>query len=271
MPTLTIRERAKTATGFEVTLSIDNQTPYDIVIRDPFDERQEKELEFYFEKWIKFPFDETVKAQRAADSITAYGEALFNQVFQDRDAYSDYQDACRQGLSDLRIEIAGQSPEFQALHWEALKDPKQPYPFATESLFTRKGSQRGITQVDLKPSNTINLLVVTARPDEESDVGYRTISRPLIDAIQRAKLLVNVELLRPGTYQALSEHLEDKEGYYHIVHFDVHGGLLTYDQLQAGAKRDRYTFQARYGRSDIPAYDGVKAFLFLEGNTKGKA
>ena len=126
-------------------------------------------------------------------------------------------------------------------------------------------------RISLKPSPTINLLVVTARPGEESDVGYRTISRPLIEAIQRAKLRVNVELLRPGTFEALSNHLSQKgkEGYYHIVHFDAHGGLMTYEQFQQGSAQNRYVYQARYGRSDMQPYDGVKAFLFLEGESKG--
>ncbi|ESA34018.1 tetratricopeptide tpr-2 repeat-containing protein [Leptolyngbya sp. Heron Island J] len=271
MPTLTIRERAKTATGFEATLSVDNQTQYDITISDPFDAKQEQELEFYFEEWIKFPFDQTVKAQRAAASIQTYGHDLFEQIFSARKAYSAYETVCRQGLSNLQIEIIGESPEFQALHWEALKDPDQPRAFAVDCVVTRKRFfQKDVDSV-LQPSSTINLLVVTARPDEESDVGYRTISRPLIEAIQQAQLRVNVELLRPGTYQTLSEHLEDKEGYYHIVHFDVHGGLMTYNQFQEGVKKDRYTYQSRYGRSDMQPYDGVKAFLFLEGEAKSKA
>ncbi|MEO0376931.1 MAG: hypothetical protein AAF329_20385, partial [Cyanobacteria bacterium P01_A01_bin.17] len=250
MPTLTIRERGKTATGsatgFEATLSIDNQAEYSITISDPFDGKQERELEFYFEEWIKFPFDGTVKAKRAAASIETYGHDLFEQVFADRKAYSAYGQACQQGLSNLQIEIIGESPEFQALHWEALKDPDQPRAFAVDCVVTRKRFSQKDAGAILQPSPVINLLVVTARPDEESDVGYRTISRPLIEAIQQAQLQVNVELLRPGTYQALSEHLEDKEGYYHIVHFDVHGGLMTYDQFQAGAQQDRYTYQARY-------------------------
>ena len=31
-----------------------------ITVRDPFDSRQERDLEFYFEEWIRFSFDEQV-------------------------------------------------------------------------------------------------------------------------------------------------------------------------------------------------------------------
>nr|WP_225912894.1 tetratricopeptide repeat protein [Nostoc flagelliforme] len=118
----------------------------------------------------------------------------------------------------------------------------------------------------------INLLVVTARPNEEHDVGYRTISRPLLELIESCQLRVNVELLRPGTYEALSKHLEAKgAGFYHVIHFDCHGALMRYNELEKGAKANRYIYQTRWGRYDLQPYEGVKAFLFFEGESKGKA
>ncbi|MEL6259737.1 MAG: CHAT domain-containing protein [Cyanobacteria bacterium J06626_6] len=275
MSKITIRECQKAAQptdkSFTAMVSFDSRTRYDITVRDPFDAKQERDLEFYFEEWIQFPFDEQVRAQRAAASVKDYGERLFEDVFGGRQAYSDYTRACEDGLSELRIEIEGDSPAFQALHWEALKDPDLPRPLAVECVFTRKRFQRGGLRVRPKPSSEINLLVVTARPDEENDVGYRTISRPLIEAIERGRVPVNVELLRPGTFEALSEHLERKEGFYHIVHFDAHGALMNYDQYMAGTQRDRYVFQTRRGRADIEPYEGEKSFLFLEGAQKGQA
>ncbi len=280
MPKITIRERQnidqnskdQTDRTFLATVSVDGQSEYPITVRDPFDQKQERDLEFYFEEWIQFPFDQQVRARRAAASIEGYGRQLFEDVFADRDAYGDYQQACRSGLANLQIEIEGESPDFQALHWEALQDPKLPRPLAVDCVFTRKRFQRGVVQIDLQPSSVINLLVVTARPDEEEDVGYRTISRPLIDAIERGRLRVNVELLRPGTLEALSDHLEGKAGFYHIIHFDAHGGLMTYAQLQAQVKRNRYVFKSRLGPSEVmPEYEGLKAFLLLEGEQKGQA
>ncbi len=272
MLTISLRYQQTTEAGFVATVSIDGQTQYPVTVQDPFTERQERELEFYFEQWIRFPFDNQVIAQRAAASVQTYGERLFEQIFADPDAYAEYKQACRSGLDQLQIEIEGNSPDFQSLHWEALKDPKQPTPLATEAIFTRKRFRAGgTTTIDLHPSPVINLLVVTARPDEEADVGYRTISRPLIEAIHRAQLRVKVEILRPGTFQALSEHLEGKSGHYHIVHFDAHGGLMTYDQFEAGVTKDRYTYRARFGRPEMERYSGQKAFLFLEGDTKGQA
>lgn len=71
---------------------------------------------------------------------------------------------------------------------------------------------------------------------------------------------------------SLERHLEEKgAGYYHIIHFDCHGSLMAYTDIQAGVKRNRYTYQARWGREDIQPYEELKAFLFLDGKSKGKA
>lgn len=114
--------------------------------------------------------------------------------------------------------------------------------------------------------------MVTARPNEDSDVGYRTISRPLVELIDNSNLPVNIELLRPATYEALCKHLEEKRsGYYHIIHFDTHGALLSYENIQQKIKTNRFLFQRGYGLEDLEEYPGVKTFLIFEGATKGKA
>lgn len=124
----------------------------------------------------------------------------------------------------------------------------------------------------------LNLLIVTARPDEENDIGYRTISRPIVEAIRDAKLRVNVEIVRPGTYEAFVRQLESKpEGFYHVVHFDLHGGLMKFEQFQTYLTQEKdyslgkYTFQRGYGLKELPKYPGVKAFLFFEADEAGRS
>ncbi|GBE95733.1 NB-ARC domain-containing protein [Nostoc cycadae WK-1] len=271
MPTITIREESPTEGGFNAILNFDGRGDYLVKITDPFTPKVEKQLEWYFEDWLMFPLLDTVKAEAAAVSIKTYGEELFNQVFRFYfNAYGEYQ-RLRSNLSQLQIEIVGKTPEFQALHWEALRDPDLPYPLAVNCVMVRKSNQPAPIYADVQTSPTINLLVVVARPDEEQDVGYRTISRPLLELIENSHLRVNVELLRPGTYQALSDHLEAKgAGYYHVIHLDCHGALMTYEQIQQPSKPGRYLYQGRYGRNDWQKFDGLRAFLAFEGETQGK-
>ncbi|GAP95147.1 tetratricopeptide repeat protein [Leptolyngbya sp. NIES-2104] len=265
MQTIEIRQ----TTGFNAIVSIAG-SQFEITVSDPFVEQDEQLLEWYFEEWIKFPFSDSTIAKRAADSVRSYGEALFRQVFRDADAYVLYKSL---KLSELEIVIAG-DPEFQGLHWEAMQDPKMARPLSIDCVMVRQRRIRGAANlIRVEPSTVLNLLIMTARPNEENDVGYRTISRPMVEAIRDAQLAVNVEIVRPGTYEAFVRHLEAKpEGFYHVVHFDLHGGLMSYEAFQSYSHgTENYTFQRGYGLGDVAAYDGVKAFLFFEGEAAGQA
>jgi hypothetical protein len=61
-----------------------------------------------------------VTAAQIRDSIPDYGEKLFDQMFVDHHAYAAYTQL-RPQLNTVEIVIESESPEFQALHWEALK------------------------------------------------------------------------------------------------------------------------------------------------------
>jgi hypothetical protein len=91
----------------------------------------------------------------------------------------------------------------------------------------------------------------------------------MVEALRQAEIPVQIDILRPGTYEALHHHLQEKTtqhgvGYYHVVHFDVHGSVLSYEELQKGQQANRYLYNSRYGRADLTAYEGDKAFLFLD-------
>jgi tetratricopeptide (TPR) repeat protein len=226
-----IQERAGGQGGSNAVVSFDNSPEYPITISNPFSEKEEQELEWYFEEHVAFPFIKKVHAQTAAASITTYGEVLFKQVFGDQDIYAEFRVLMKAGLNNLQLEIAG-SPKFHALHWEALKDPKLSQPLTLQAAMVRKNLKPQSLPVSVRPSPTINLLIVTARPSGTRDIGYRTISRPLVEALRNANLRVQVEILRPGTYKALENHLGEitakhGEGYYHVIHFDVHGAVFN--------------------------------------------
>lgn len=277
MTLMSIKEaRAESQDIFQATVSFNHGAEYSFTLRNPFTAEQEAELEWYFEDHLRFPFTQKIRASKAATSIRSYGEILFKQIFADRQAYSEYKVCVQAGLSTLQIEVAG-SPAWHSLHWEALHDPDLPTPLCLHASMLRKNLHPAPMQAPVRPSPTLNVLIVTARPSGKHDVGYRTISRPLVDLLRKSDLPVQVDILRPGTYEALDQHLQHTTtqkggGYYQIIHFDVHGAVHSFAQFQVQQKQgDRYLFQERYGRADIASYDGEKAFLFFEENTKGKA
>jgi hypothetical protein len=184
MTLISIRERAGGSGGSNAVVSFDHGEEYPVAIAAPFSAEGEQRLEWYFEEHIRFPFIEQVQAQAAAASITAYGEALFNQAFADRRAYARYKEALQAGVETLAFEIAG-SPDFHGLHWEALKDPDLPQPLVLQALMVRRNLEPQPVRASVRPSPTINLLIVTARPGGPRDVGYRVISRPLVDTLRQ--------------------------------------------------------------------------------------
>lgn len=236
MPTITIREQPG-ANGTNAVVSVDQGPEHPATIADPFTPREEAGLEWYFEEYLRFPFVDEVRFQETAASIRGYGEALFRQAFADAKAQRAYGIALAAGLEQLAFEIKG-SPEFHHLHWEALKDPELPRPFALECSILRRNTTPPTLEVQPRRGETLRVLLVTSRPFGDRDVAYRTISRPLVEAVENAALAVEIDILRPGTYRALAEHLEQTRdrhgaGYYHIAHFDAHGAVLAYGELEA--------------------------------------
>ncbi len=255
MAVIRIREHTGEQGSSNAILSFEHGEEFPITISDPFSEAEEQQLAWYFEEHLRFPFTRKVQAKTAADSINTYGEALFGQIFADREAYALYKDYLQAGLNDVQVEIAG-SPQFHALHWEALKDPNLPQPLVLQTIMMRKNLKPSAVRATVRPSPTINLLIVTSRPFGKQDVGYRTISRPMVETLGRANVPVQIEILRPGTYKALENHLREISakhgaGYYHVIHFDVHGAVLSYKELQQEqAASHRYPECLPVGQAD---------------------
>jgi tetratricopeptide (TPR) repeat protein len=268
MAVIRIREHTGEPGSPNAILSFEHGEEFPITISDPFAEGEEEKLAWYFEEHLRFPFTRKVQARTAADSIVTYGETLFGRIFADREAYALYKDYLQAGLNNVQVEIAG-SPQFHAFHWEALKDPNLPQPLVLQTIMMRKNLKPSAVRAIVRPSPTINLLIVTSRPFGKQDVGYRTISRPMVETLGRANIPVQIEILRPGTYKAFENHLREMSakhgvGYYHVIHFDVHGAVLSYKELQQEQAASRYLYNQRYGRQDLLSYEGVKAFLALE-------
>jgi tetratricopeptide (TPR) repeat protein len=273
-----IEEQPTTDQPYTAHVSFNHSVRYPCQVRDPFADQpqQEADLEWYFEEYLTFPFTNAVRARDAAKSIRNYGKTLFDGIFHDPQALLQYRQATLDaGLHTIQLEIAGSS-SFHRLHWEALNDPVLGI-VALHAPIIRQNLTPQTFPSTMQPSTTINILVVVARPAGSRDVGYRTISRPLVEELAKMKQPVSVTLLRPGTYQALKTHLEKVTrergvGYYHVIHFDVHGGLLTYDEFQQVAAPNRYIYKGgRSGREDIASYTGEKAYLILESERSESA
>jgi len=274
-----IREQSSSTGSFSATVQFDTYgAACPITITNPHSHEQEEQLEWYFEEWLRFPFTDKTRAESAAGSITAYGESLFSQVFRSNpDVYMEYQ---KLRTGDILLEIIG-TPEFHALHWESLKDPNQPRPLAVEKPIIRKNITPVAYQTEMQrtPQSQLRVLLLTARPGGNRDVSYRTISRPLVDALETGKVAATIDIVRPGSFEALVKHLEKTreqhgDGYYHMLHLDLHGALLTYQEYQEFGKSKKEPTPHLFGNSGnsdyaqtaVEPYEEQRAYLLFEDN-----
>ncbi len=276
MTTLQIRELPNVQTGPNASLSFDHGPEYSLTLSNPVPADEEQDLEWYFEEHLRHPFLKEEKARTIAGRIAGYGQALFRQLFANQEAYTEYKHHLRSGgVDSLRFEIIG-SPAFNAWHWECLHDPALPRPFALDATMVRKNRVPQTLPANSRPSPTLNVLLLTARPHGAQDVAYRTITRPLLEMLRQTGLTVRIDLVRPGTYEALVRQLDEARerhgaGYYHIAHFDTHGAVLDYASLAQHSTGGHLQFQDRFGRADLPPYEGLKGFVFMESGPDNRS
>ncbi len=74
MSVIQIREQGVVENGFEVSLYVDGQDYGQVVVRAPFADQPQKDadLTWYFEKWLRMPFVDKVRAARSASSVREY-------------------------------------------------------------------------------------------------------------------------------------------------------------------------------------------------------
>src|SRR3954451_2994134 len=184
------------------------------------------ELSWYLEEYLDYPFGPHVqRAERVVELLRAWGSEAFETLFGAGLARDYYRDATRGGYTELHLAVSSDDARILAWPWEALRDP------LVGDLAHHCRIERQLNDVgeppELSPAlsrERIGILLVTARP-YEGDVGYRSISRPLVELIHNGHLPATVKVLRPPTLDRLREELRTHTGAYHIVHFDGHGGF----------------------------------------------
>jgi tetratricopeptide (TPR) repeat protein len=256
--------------AFAARVGFGDGAEYEVTVTPPGDASGERLLAWYFEEHLRFPFLDRDKERQAVAGLRQYGESLFWQVLGGAAAH-DYRRLRERSFDGCRLEVTG-SAGFQLLHWESLRDPELEEPLSVRLPVTRRVALLP-SKFELPPDQpTLNILLVTARPFGRRDVGYRTISRPLLDALQQASIPVTVDLVRPGTWQALRDHLRETRtrhggsGWYQVAHFDLHGGFNEYRELD----RLRSAGQLLFAGPRVEQFEGRRPFLFFETNEEGK-
>ena len=231
---------------------------------DPLSVEDRGELRWYLEEYLQFPYGaEEDHARRVERQIAEWGKSLFSQVFPkgetDPDPRGFYQEAVRAGLEQCELCVSSEDAAFLNIPWELIRDPTPGRGYLAPSLggLYRQRSGHAIqAPLEIAADEPFRILLIIARPLGDKDIPLGTVSRPMLDALRPLRTRVQLEVLRPPTFDALVKRLEDSPGFYHLVHFDGHGVFAASDGGAAvayGAKLDRghLVFEKDDGTEDI--------------------
>jgi hypothetical protein len=232
-----------------------------VPVRDPLSPDQRSTCRWYLEQYVEYlPFS-VDRAKEAELLLESYSEDLLRQLSLREVLAADFNDAPSNLNSVLlSIEVCHGSNEggcsvdtIHGLFWELLEDPElwchPRLAVVVERSVSSPHSDRPsqTSRLDCwKQADgtlTLNVLVVVARkltqtPSMNDDISPFLATDALIKvqkilADTRSPIQINLEIVRPGTFASFVNHLEGaraihgKHGYFHVVHFDMHGSIGT--------------------------------------------
>jgi len=186
-------------------------------------------LQWYLEKYLELPVDGFQKrAEEVQAALSKWGRDCFDALFGGWQARDWYRDARQKGLFGLQFEIVSDDAAVLSWPWEAFEsehDGRLALQCRIERRLDNIGDSRPLSEE--LPKEQLNILYIIARPYGDNDVGFQTLLRPLIDFVNQGEGAwpVHIDVLRPPTFDQLRAVLKEKKNFYHVVHFDGHGGF----------------------------------------------
>jgi hypothetical protein len=241
---ITIEEEGKASEGWSVKITLGEQ--HWMAQVDQMEPEERERLRWSLEDHaLQAPF-ETQKCDQSSTELTEYRAKLF-EALQVQEHFP------RSNVApDILIEVleGKRDSGFQQIPWEVLEDSTiwascgiEPDRIEVRRMFVTKPIE------DHGGFGNFRILYVVARPwqDRETFIDHRLVSRSLVHTLDRAgpnSVQVDLEVVRPGSWPALLEHLEGARvrhgsGHYDLIHFDMHGtvaddgGTQRQDRLQS--------------------------------------
>lgn len=212
-------------------------TPF--ILEDPFSEHEYQEVRWYMEEFaMRDPFAQA-RAKQVMQSQLRYGKQLVSAIrpFIDEVLGIKSEGASARPWRAVHLLVAGNGTEssLHSLLWEIIERVEccsHPTFFAITRVAKRIPNDVQPILPGKKPSNSeqhFRILYVSARPGLEADISYRAISRHIWELRKRIdgqRPQISLDFVRPGTWTKFQSVLKDRgEGYYDLVHFDMHGTI----------------------------------------------
>ncbi len=182
-------------------------------------------LRWYLEDYLKAPFGVWEDRGPGIQArLGGWGEAVFVSVFGFGPARDAYQRARDRGLE---VVFRSDAPGLLGVPWELMRDGAGPVALGAGGI-SRSLPVADAEQALEVPGSRLRVLMVISRPAGTSDVEYQMMARPLLERLDAVRGQVDLVVLRPPTFSALSEALKraaDAGEPFQVVHFDGHGAM----------------------------------------------
>lgn len=197
---------------------------------------QRADFQWYFERYLDWPFLEfRERATRVEAELATVGKMLFKAIFKSSAAAAEiYAEWMQVDAGVPTLQILSVIPAVLSVPWELLHDD---FGFLNQRRINPVAIYRTVSSVRAKIAAQqfampLRVLVVVARPDDQNFLDPRSSAQTIFGQLQQLEQteklkpgMIELEFLRPPTYDQLARRLQDAKKPVHILHFDGHGGF----------------------------------------------
>ena len=201
-----------------------------VEFRDLLDDSDRAEIAWYFQEYLDNPFGPArARAEAVETGLRNLGRLLFETVFGGSDPARElFRTASTEGLDGYQLAVISPRADFLALPWELLNQPDSGYLASSlASLVRRIDGAELPAYAGTLATDQLNVLLVSPLPEIGAMPAYAGLGAETVQALESLDVQVELDCLRPPTFDALTRELTSKPGHYHVVQFD--GLLLAED------------------------------------------
>lgn len=193
-------------------------------------------------------------AARIKERLHALSSELRRAVFESAAEAQPIRDALANPVILGQLHVLIEEPQTAPwTPWELMSAPESTEPLSVLAASFTRVSPSSVTAQFSRKSAKLRVLLVTARPAGEDDVPFRSVASRIVQAVAASpETAIQVDLLRPPTYQALLDTLaaaSETEAPYDAVHFDGHGSYEA-DLFDENSKRSYLYFEGPDGSTE---------------------
>ena len=238
---------------------------------NPLASSDRAEISWYFQEYLDSPFGPNVERAGAVENgFRNLGRLLYEMVFPEGESRQLLDTALSEGGENCELRIASSRAEFLSLPWELLNNPESGYLVSGFSSLARQTESSDQTPFDAQlTTEQLNILAAAPYVADQNESYSCSLSRTLLPVLEGLNVEVELDFLRPPTFEALANKLEQNPSRYHVVHLD---GIVLDDEgyllLETQGSSAQAVAAAQLGRVLMDA--GVPLVFISAGSRGGR-